>query len=266
MATTEGALTLRVEPETARVAEPLALTIESDAPGVTWPDWAAALPGWDVVPQTVTDQSATLTLRSWLPGDIAVPPITATTPGGVTYTSEPQTVTVTSVLPEDADVADAGALREAAGALPLAEAGTSRQVRLATGVLGALVLGGGYLLLRRVAGPRHDPEGEIDAMVSEAAQHRDVALASAAVRQSVELHFGIEATRLTTAELGHDERLVRRLGEPLREKLVGLMQRIDGVRYAGSGDEPWATATDAGEVIRELRAAAARERSKGRDA
>ena len=108
-----------------RVAEPLTLTLTNDTPGVTWPDWAEALPGWDVVPQDVTDQTATLTLRSWLPGDLAIPAITATTPGGVTFTTEPQTVTVTSVLPEDADVADAGTLREAAGALPVSDAGLS---------------------------------------------------------------------------------------------------------------------------------------------
>ena len=255
-----------IEPDTVRVAEPLTLTLENDTPGVTWPDWADALPGWEVVPQQVTDQNATLTLRSWLPGDLAIPAIIATTPGGVTFTSEPQTVTVTSVLPEDADVADAGTLREAAGALPVSDAGLSWPAKLGIGIGGALLLAGGYLLLRKTGASRHDPEADIDALVAAAAEQGDPALASAALRQSVELHFATTASRCTTDELQSDEQLARRLGKPLHTRLTGLLQRIDNARYAGvvTTADAGSTAGEARTVIQDLRATAKRaEAGKG---
>jgi len=262
--TAEAALQLRVEPGTVRVAEPLTLTLVSETPGVTWPDWAEALPEWDVVPQNVTDHTATLTLRSWLPGDITVPAVAVTTPGGVTFTSEPRVVAVNSVLPEDADVADAATLREAAGALPLPDDGTPWPVVVAGIVTGLWVVGGAAWLLRRIAGSRAgDPETQVDRMVSEAVQHRDVALASAAVRRSVEQQFGIDASQQTTEDLKRDPRLLGTLGGPLHDRLVELLQRIDAIRYAEAADDRWAAAADAGELIRDLREVAAREPGKG---
>jgi len=257
-------LNVQIEPESVAVAEPVVLTLTSDGGAVVWPDWAEALPGWQVVPVSVTETEARLSLRSWLPGEIAIPALTAGTPGGVTFATEPRTVTVNSVLPDDADVADVTTLRDSAGAVPTSDPKTSWQLGVAGGVIVALVLGGGVLLLWKFVGPPEDsPEERIDKMVGEATQYRDVALASAAVRQSVEQLFGIKASRQTTKELEKDQRLLGTLGRPLHEKVIELLNRIDEIRYANATDDRWAASADSGQIIRELRAVAARERSRG---
>ena len=259
-----AALSVKVEPETVEVAQPVTVTIVNDGGAVVWPAWDPALPGWEVEPVSVTDTEARLTLRSWLPGDVAVPAITATTAGGVRFTTEPQTVTVTSVLPEDTDVADAGTLRDAAGALPVPSPPAPGRSLVAGGVTGALVLGGGILLLRKLAGPRAAARKKyVDQLVSQAVRDGDVALASAAVRQSVEHQLGIEASRQTTEELTTDQRLLGTLGGPLHQELIVLLRRMDGIRYAKASDDPRAAAADAGKIIRGLRDVAARERARG---
>ena len=99
-----------------------------------------------------------------------------------------------------------------------------------------------------------------------AAEQGDPALASAALRQSVELHFATAASRCTTDELQGNEHLAERLGKPLHTRLTSLLQRIDNARYAGvvTTADAGSTADEARTVIQDLRATAKRaEAGKG---
>ena len=229
-------LNVQIEPESVAVAEPVVLTLTSDGGAVVWPDWAEALPGWQVVPVSVTETEARLSLRSWLPGEIAIPALTAGTPGGVTFATEPQTVTVNSVLPDDADVADAATLRDSAGAVPAAEADGGQAVWWIVAALTAgIVLFGVWLMRRR--GERTRLETLTASRLDTAAQSRDVGEAIDAVRSYVETRFGYQLRHKTASELASDPDAGSALGAGLHDSLSELQQRGEALRFAGGPDD-----------------------------
>lgn len=232
-----AALTLSLEPDAVRVADPLTMTVTSDTPGLTWPDWAEALPGWDVVPQAVTDREAKLTLRSWLPGDIAVPALTVTTAGGVTFTTEPRTVAVNSVLPEEADVADATTLRDAATALPGGDEKTRPHAWWVGAAIGLGVLASAAAIWRLRREHLLSPEDLATERLDAAETAEDARGAVDAVRYYIETRFGHRLRHQTPAELAEDADAGKAMSVPLRDELIALQKLGDRARFSNERDQ-----------------------------
>ena len=227
-----AAITLSVSPDTVAVAEPVTVTLASDGGAVIWPEWDAALPGWDVVTESVSDTEARLTLRSYLPGEVEVPALAVATAGGVSFITEPRAVAVTSVLADEVDVADAESLRPAADALRV----FPRRRWTGVGTLVAEFLAAaagvvGFFWWRRRRARKRAPAAEVDRALDAADRNQDPRPAVWAVRRAAELASGQRLAHLTTAELGVDPGLSRAVSAPLYEKIKGFLQDADHARH-----------------------------------
>ncbi len=230
-------LTLTIEPDQIRVAQPLILTVTSDTPGMTWPDWAEALPGWEVAVRHADELRATLTLRSYLPGEIAIPAIAARSAGGVAYQTDERTVSVTSVLAEDADVSDAAVMKPEAGALQVPGTGSAKGI-VGLFALGLAVIAGGMGLLmwRRRQAQRKAPAMEVDRALQAAEQQQDAAQAVWAVRRAAELASGQSLSAQTASDLADDPAALAGFSSVLHDKLVAFLREAEAARHDPSGD------------------------------
>lgn len=255
-------IALHLHPDKVAVAQPVTLTLKSDGQAVTWPDWEAALPGWEIVVQQADEQAATLTLRSYLPGDLAVPAITVSTPGGVSFVTDPRTVTVQSVLPEGADVTDAALLKPEAGALPAASVPGLRGI--ATLIAAAAAATAGVLLLigwRRRSARRAAPAAQVDQALRAAQEHHDPAQAVWAVRRAAELASGQRFSTHTAADLAADHGARALLSADVYDTFVAFLRDAEAARHSPSSvDQHTQVVQAAHALVHDIRAWAASRR------
>lgn len=263
----DATLTARVEPSTVRVGEDVVLTLTVTTTGRALPlgifDGALQAPFGDFhveaigAPATITDGAlpgvvARYRLSTFASGNVALPAIVVELrdADGATprrLATEPMTIHVTSVLPENADPKE---FRDIKGALDLLP--TPPRWPLYT-ALGVSLVGVGLLaawaivVLRRRRAPELTP-GEraikaLDALESEglpakAQVHAFHVRLTDVVRGYIEGRFAIRAPELTTQEFLRESSRSQVLSERHQALLASLLTSADMVKFAGVRPDP----------------------------